>query len=71
MKIPLETNLSSTSQKKMNRTMPRTPIPNHLKQTINPIDLSRPKGKIASKQAKTEPDNTKSRITTSRAHPKG
>ena len=58
-RVPLKANLSSTSRKKMNRTMNRTTLTNHCKQTINPTNLSRPKSKIAPKQAKPKPNPRK------------
>ena len=40
MRIPLKANLGSTSRQKMNRTVPRTPTPNHFWKAINSTNLS-------------------------------
>ena len=64
-RIPPKTNLSSTTRKKMNRTMTRTTITNHVQKTINPTNLSRPKGTISPKQAKPIPHYAKSGVTPS------
>ena len=66
-RIPPKTNLRSTSQKKMDRTMSRTTLANQIQKTMNPTDLSRPKSKIPTKQTKLKPNHAKK----AGSHPEG